>query len=158
MENTQEKTPLLASHHHLKSSTPNWPCCPTTAKINIFCVDCRTLLVAQWKGVIRGKGFRGSLNAYFTRVKYAYTDSVPLITLYTACIECCGEEREGQIGLTYNYKRINQEMIVVLGYKEVEEMVSSKVIMMQGAFFNAKTIQTVGKGGKWRKWGLWNPR
>jgi hypothetical protein len=108
--------------------------------------------------VIRGKGLRGSLNAYCTRVKYAYLmDSVPLITLYTACIKCCGEmmlEREDQIG----YKRINQEMIVVLGYKEVEEMVSSKVIMMQGAFFNANTIQTVGKDRKWRKWGLWNPR
>jgi hypothetical protein len=62
--------------------------------------------------------------------------------------------RESQIGLTYIYKRRNQEMIVVLGYKEVEEIVSSKVIMMQGAFFNANTIQTVGKDGKWRKWGL----
>jgi hypothetical protein len=88
-------------------------------------------------------------------------DSVPLLTLYTACIECCGEimsGREDQISLTYNYKRTNQEMIVVLGYKEVEEIVSSKVIMMQGAFFNANTIQTVREDGKWRKWGLWNPR
>ena len=66
-------------------------------------------------------------------------------------------EREDQIGLTYNYKRKFQEMIVVLAYEEVEEMVSSKVIIMQGAFFNANTIQTVGKDGKWREWGLWNP-
>jgi hypothetical protein len=116
--------------------------------------------VAHWKGVVRGKGLRGSLNAYFTRIKYAYTNSVPLITLYTACIECCEDmmlEREDQIGLTYNYKRINQEMIIVLAYKEVEEMVSSKVIIMEGAFLNGNTIHTVGNDGKWRKWGLWNP-
>lgn len=65
-------------------------------------------------------------------------------------------ECEDQIGLTYNYRRINKEMIVVLAYKEVEEMVSSILIVMQGALFNANTIQTVGKYGKWRKWGLWN--
>jgi hypothetical protein len=164
MENcptTQEKSPLFASHHHLKSSTFNWPCRATKAKINIVCVDCEFLWVAHWKGVIRGKGLRGSLNAYCTRVKYAYLDSLPLITLYTACIECCREIMSGgkdQIGLTYNYKRTNQEMIVVLRYKEVEDMVSSKVIMMQGAFFDANTIQTIRKDGQWRKWGLWNPR
>lgn len=90
--------------------------------------------------------------------------SIPLITLYTVCIECCAEtelEGEDQIGLKYNYRYnriMDQEMTVILEYKEVEEMVSSKVIIMQGAFFNANTIDTVGRDGQLRKWELWNPR
>lgn len=63
--------------------------------------------------------------------------SIPLLTLYTLCIECFGEtelESEDQIGLKYNYRynrRLDQEMTVILGHRDVEEMISSKVVMMQ---------------------------
>jgi hypothetical protein len=161
----QEKTPLLGNHHHIKPLIPSWPCRTTKAKIDTICVKCGHLLETHWDGVIRGKGFHGSLNAYCTRIKYAYLmDSVPLMTLYTVCINCCGEmglERDPDIGLTYDYrhnKTRNQEIMIALGYKEVEEIVSSKVIILEGALFNANTVQTVGKDGQLGKWELWNPK
>ena len=47
-------------------------------------------------------------------------------------------------------------MVLRISYKEVEEIVSSKVIMMEGVLLSANTIKTVGVDGKWRKWYPWN--
>jgi hypothetical protein len=45
-------------------------------------------------------------------------------------------------------------MTLRISYKRVEEVVSSKVIVMEGVLMN--TIKTVGVDGKYRKWYLWN--
>jgi hypothetical protein len=54
--------------------------------------------------------------------------------------------------------KISGGMVLRISYKEVEEIVSSKVIVMEGVLLNAGTIKTVGVDGKWRMWYLWNQR
>jgi hypothetical protein len=84
--------------------------------------------------------------------------------LWTVCIDCCiklgldcnDDQMDLIFGYRYNKRRI-KEMVLRLSYKEVEELVSSKVIMTEGVLLNANTIKTVGIDGKLRKWNLWNP-
>jgi hypothetical protein len=48
-------------------------------------------------------------------------------------------------------------MFLTVLYKEIQEIVSSKVIIT-GVLLNANTIKTVGIDRKWRKWYLWYQR
>jgi hypothetical protein len=45
-------------------------------------------------------------------------------------------------------------MVLRIIYKEIEEIVFNKVIIMEGMFLNVRTIKTVNVNGKWRKWYL----
>ena len=47
-------------------------------------------------------------------------------------------------------------MVIRISDKEIEDIVTSKFIMMEGVLLSANTIKTVGVDGKWRKWYLWN--
>jgi hypothetical protein len=47
-------------------------------------------------------------------------------------------------------------MVLRISYKEIEQIISSKVIVIEGMLVNAGTIKTVGVNSKWRKWYLWN--
>ncbi len=40
--------------------------------------------------------------------------------------------------------------VLRISYEEIEEMVSSKVVIMEGVLLSANTIKTVGVDGKWR--------
>jgi hypothetical protein len=42
-------------------------------------------------------------------------------------------------------------MVIRISYKEAEEIVSSKVIIMEGRLLNANTIKTIGVDSEWRK-------
>jgi hypothetical protein len=43
------------------------------------------------------------------------------------------------------------EMVLRISYKEIEEIVSSKVIIMEGRLLNSNTIKRAGLNSKWRK-------
>jgi hypothetical protein len=88
-------------------------------------------------------------------------DYEPLIRLLTVCIECYTK-----LDLYYKVDQIDQVfgfrgsiersggMVLRIIYKEIEEIVSSKVIVIEGVLLNAGIIKTVGIDGKWRKWYL----
>ena len=153
-----ETQPLLATQNfNLDKPCPTLLSSEIEAKINVFCVHCGPLGLRNWQGKIIGKGLHGSLTALYARIKHGFTfctSSTPLIRLWTVCLECCAElglnREEDQIKIIFNYKhikRIAQEMIVRLLYKEVEEIVSSKVIITKGGLVNAYEIETTGNDG-----------
>jgi hypothetical protein len=138
-----------------------WP--ETEAKIYVFCIDCppkNALSKRDWQGRIIGKGLHGSLNALCTRIKHNYKDE-PLIRLLTVCFNCCVAlelDEVDQIDRIFKFKdnnRTSGEMVLRTSYKEIEVIVSSKVIMTEGGLLNANTIKTVGLDGNCRKWYLW---
>jgi hypothetical protein len=167
-----EKTPLIVNYYRSQTQQNlgntcapyrSPLCSEIEAKIGVFCVNCGSLGQRDWQGRIIGKGLHGSLNALCARIKATFK-GVPLMRLWTACFECCAklgldcEDDQMDMIFSYRYiKRGDQEMVVRLSYKEVEEMVSSKVIMTEGRLLNANTIKTAGKDGQWKKWQLWNP-
>jgi hypothetical protein len=156
MANTYESTKVLPPY---TSSL----CSETEAKIHVFCIDCESnsaLSKRDWQGRIVGKGLHGSLNALCTRIKRKYKDE-PLMRLLTVCINCCSElelDEVDQIDRIFGFKDNNStpgEMVLRTSYKEIEMIVSSKVIIMEGGLLNANTIKTVGVDGNQRKWYLW---
>lgn len=135
------------------------------AKINILCINhqnCDFGGPRDWQGRIVGKGIHGSLNALLTKIKHKNKLSkkdTPLMGLLTICIECCEglglhEDDLGQIPSSKDSKPLGS-MVLSLSYKEVEEVVSSKVIIMEGMLMN--TIKTVGVDAKEKKWPLLKP-
>jgi len=63
-----------------------------------------------------------------------------------------------QIGQIFGFRdnsRTPGEMVLRISYKEIEEIVSSKVIIIEGRLLSTNTIKTVGINGEWRKWYLW---
>jgi hypothetical protein len=152
---------------------PSYPlslCPETKAKFKVSCIKCDNIEDDErdWQGRVIGRGLHGSLSALLTRVKHKYRlfmDHGPLIRLLTLCIECCTElglyHEVDQIDQIFGFKDNNEipgGMVLRISYKEVEEIVSSKVIVMEGLLLNAGTIKTVGVDGKWRMWYLWNQR
>jgi hypothetical protein len=139
-------------------------CSETKSKIDVFCIKCKRFSERYWQGRIIGKGIHGSVNAIFTRVKQKYKllrGHLPLIRLLTLCIKCSTElelyDEADQINWLFGFKDDNKTsrgMTLRISYKRVEEVVSSKVIVMEGVLMN--TIKTVGVDGKYRKWYLWN--
>jgi hypothetical protein len=117
-------------------------------------------------GLKTARVLHGSLSALLTRVNHKYRlfmDHGPLIRLLTLCIECCTElglyHEVDQIDQIFGFRDNNERpggMVLRISYKEVEEIVSSKVIVMEGVLLNAGTIKTVGVDGRWRMWYLWN--
>jgi hypothetical protein len=160
---------MMAKTYESAKIRPPYPsslCSEAEAKIHVFCIKCNpqdTLKERSWQGRIIGKGLHGSLNALCARVKYMlFRSQVPLMSLLTVCAECCAK-----LEVYYEVDQVDQifgfqdkhgmpgEMVLRVPYKEIEEIVSSRAIVMKGMLFNAGTINTVGADGKWRKWYLW---
>jgi hypothetical protein len=121
-----------------KSST--FPCSvwlETKAKVSVFCVNwqnCKFEEEREWQGQIIGRGIHGCLNALLSKIKYknrASKTCKPLIGLLTNCAECSREigwSDDDQ--LDQIIKRTPGSL--VLSGKEVEEILSTKVIIMEG--------------------------
>jgi hypothetical protein len=165
---------MMAKAYESAKIWPPYPsllCSETEAKIHVFCINCdpqNALKERDWQGRITGKGLHGSLNALCSRVKHKYMlsrSATPLLRLLTVCVECCTElelhYEVDQMDRIFGFRDRNgtlREMTLRVSYKEIEEIVSSQVIMMEGVLLNADTIKTVGVDGKQRKWYLWNQR
>jgi hypothetical protein len=117
------------------------------------------------KGGLIGRGLHGALSALLARIKHKYglfRDDTPLMDLWTVCIHCSANlelyYEVDQIGLIFDFKDSTRArgMFLRVLYKEIEEIISSKIIIMEGVLLSANAIKTVGVDGKWRKWYLWN--
>jgi hypothetical protein len=147
---------------------PTYPsplCSETKAKVNVSCINCDFEDKREWQGRIMGRGLHGALSALLARIKHKYglfRDDTPLMDLWTVCIHCSTKlelyHEVNQIGLIFDFKDSTRPKGIVLrvSYKEIEEIVSSKFIIMEGVLLSANAIKTVGVDGKWRKWYLWN--
>jgi len=161
---------MMAKTYESAQIRPPYPsslCSEAEAKIHVFCIKCDpqdALTERGWQGRITGKGLHGSLNALCAKIKYMlFRSQEPLMRLLTVCAECCAK-----LEVYYKVDQVDQilsfrdkhgapgEMVLRVPYKEIEEIVSSKVIVMKGALLNAGTINTSSADGKWRKWYLWN--
>jgi hypothetical protein len=161
---------MMAKTYESAKIRPPYPsslCSETDAKIHVFCIKCdpRDALTERgWQGRIIGKGLHGSLNALCARIKYMlFGSQAPLMRLLTVCAECCAKlevyYEVDQVDRIFGFQDKNGtagETVLRVSYKEIEEIVSSKVIVMEGVLLNANTIKTVSVDGKWRKWYLWN--
>jgi hypothetical protein len=151
-------------------SSRNWrsfPCSmwfETSAKINVFCINCNIKDERDWQGTKIGRGIHGSLNALLARIKHKDKETA-LMGLFTICIECCGEGLKfddtdykaaiDQILRSKNKNRHFGSILLSLSHKEVEGYISSKVMIMEGILMN--TIETRGVDAKKEKWHLLKP-
>jgi hypothetical protein len=148
-------------------ANPSSLCSEMEAKIHVFCFKCNprhALTERCWQGRIIGTGLHGSLNALRARIKYMlFRSQAPLMSLLTVCAECCAKMEVyyevDQVDRIFGFQDKHEtpgEMVLRVPYKEIGEIVSSKVIVMKGVLLNAGTINTFSADGKWRKWYLWN--
>jgi hypothetical protein len=135
----------------------------TKANIDVSCVNCDFEEKRDWQGWIIGKGITGSLNAFLTRIKYKsklLKRNTPLMRLLTICGNCCielnwdGKPDQDHILSVGSINKISTSLVLGLSYKEVEAVLSSKAIIIEGVAMN--TIKTVGIDGKWKVWFLLN--
>jgi hypothetical protein len=135
----------------------------TNAKVIVSCVNCKFEVKRDWQGWIIGKGITGSLNAFLTRLKNKsklLNRNTPLMRLLTLCGSCCieldwdGKPDQDHILSVGNINEISASLVLSLSYKEVEAVVSSREIIMEGVAMNA--IKTVGIHGEWKEWPLLN--
>ena len=85
--------------------------------------------------------------------------------MLTICIECCGEglkfdytDYKDEIDQVLRSKKKNRRfgsILLSVSYKEVEGVISSKVIIMKGILMN--TIDTISVDAKKEKWHLLKP-
>jgi hypothetical protein len=135
----------------------------TKAKIVISCVTCEFEEKRDWQGWIIGRGITGYLNAFLTRVKHKSKlpgRNKPIMRLLTLCDSCCieldwdGKPDQDHIRSVGNIKKMSESLVLCLSYKEVEKIVASREIIMEGVAMNA--IKTVGIDGEWKEWPLLN--
>lgn len=132
----------------------------TKAKIKVSCIKCDDPKddEREWQGRVIGKGLHGSLSALLTRVEHKYglfMDHKPLVRLLTVYIECYAKlelyyevNRIDQIFSFRDNNEISRGMVLRISYKEIEQIISSRVIVMEGMLLNSGTIKTVGVDGK----------
>ena len=108
-----------------------------------------------------GRGIHGFLNALLSKIKHKSQGSTtrkPFMGLLTICAECHKEPN-----WSYNTYRLDQVIkrtrgisILCLSDKEVEEAISSEVIIiMEGILMDV--IKTVGVDGRCKDWGILRP-
>jgi hypothetical protein len=133
------------------------------AMINVSCVNCDFEEKRDWQGRIIGKGITGSLSAFLARMKHKnklLKRNTPLVRLLTTCDNCCielgwdGKPDQDHILNVGSINKISASLVLSLSYKEVEEVVSSKSIIMEGPIMNA--IKTVGIDDQEKVWDLLN--
>lgn len=151
----------------INGSSKTWPTFPcslwfeTNAKVNVSCVnchDCKFKKEREWHGRIVGNGIHGFLNALFVKVKHrASKKRPPLMGLLTVCLKCRGEP-----DLFYDADQLDQivkktsgRLILGLSEKEVEEVISSKEVIMEGLLMDS--IKTVGIDGREKEWCMLRP-
>ncbi len=149
-------------------SSKNWPTFPcslwfaTNEKVKVSCVNvnCKFKGEREWQGKIVGKGIHGPLNALLAMIKHKNKISqgrTPLIELLAICDGCCGQLdfccEAGHMNRVTN--KASGSLVLGLSDKEVEEVVSSKVIIMKGMLMNS--ITTIGVDGRWREWPILRP-
>jgi hypothetical protein len=131
------------------------------AKINVSCVNCDFEEKRDWQGWIIGKGITGSLNAFLKRIKHKnklLKRNTPLMRLLTICENCCieldwdGKPDQDHILSIGRLHKISESLVLRLSYKEIEEVISSKSIIIGGLLMNA--IKTVGIDGQEKEWDL----
>jgi len=123
----------------------------TKAKINVSCVNCDFEEKRDWQGWIIGQGITGSLNAFLIRIMHKnklLKRKKPLMRLLTICDNCCieldwdGRPDQDHIGSN----EISASLVLSLSHKEVETVVLSKIIIIEGVSIN--TIKTAGIDGE----------
>jgi hypothetical protein len=133
----------------------------TKAKIDVSCVNCDFEEKRDWQGWIIGKGITGSLNAFLKRIKYKnklLKRNTPLMRLLTICDNCCieldwdGKPDQDHILSVGRLHKISASLVLRLSYKEIEEVISSKSIIIGGLLMSA--IKTVGIDGQEKEWDL----
>jgi hypothetical protein len=133
----------------------------TNAKVKVLCVNvnCKFKEEREWHGRIVGKGIHGSVNALLATLKHNNKTSqgrTPFMGLLTICDGCCGQL---DFRLKAHMDRIinstSGSLVLGLSDKEVDEVTSSKVIIMEGMLMNA--ITTISIDGQWREWPLLRP-
>ena len=132
----------------------------TKAKIDVSCVNCDFEDKIEWQGYIVGNGIHGSIYAFFTRIKHKNKLSKGgkrLMGLLTICDDCCTElDLDGKPDqthiLNFGVSQISASLVLSLSYKEVEEVVSSRAIIIEGPLMEA--IKTVGKDYQEKEWNL----
>jgi hypothetical protein len=143
---------------------PTFPCSlwfETKAKAEVFCVNHNCKFdEREWEGHIIGRGVHGFLNVLFLKIKRGNKLSkgrTPLMGLLTICAEC---SREGDCSddadrLDQIIKETPGHLILGLSDKEVEVVLSSKAIIMEGILMDA--IKTVGVDGRCKGWDMLRP-
>jgi hypothetical protein len=105
----------------------------------------------DWQGCIIGKGITGTLSAFLTRIRHKNRlrkRNMPLMRLLTLCGNCCieldwdGKPDQDHILNVGSINKISASLVLSLSHKEVEEVFSSKSIIMEGPLMNA--FKTVG--------------
>lgn len=117
----------------------------------------------NWQGWIIGKGITKSLNAFLTRIKHKnklLKWNAPLIRLLTICDNCCieldwdGKPDQDHILSVGSINKISASLVLSLSHKEVEEVISSKSIIIEGLLMDA--VKIVGIDGQEKEWDLLN--
>ena len=127
------------------------------------CVNCIYEEKRNWKGWIIGKGITGSLNAFLTRLKYKRkllnwnTSLMRLLILCDSCyikLEWDGKPDQDHILNIGNINKISVSLVLYILFEEVEVIVSSRKIIMEGVTMNV--IKTLGIDGEWKERSLLN--
>jgi len=139
-------------------------CTETTTPISIFCVNCAVKSKDNqeeyrfWSGLIPGKRTLGYLKAYLIRIKLKVSKA-PLIKLLTLCKECCLElglnTHLAQMDRILKFKdtpNTHRKLVFRISHREIEEMFSSRVIILVGMF--TTPFLTINPDGQWKEWNI----
>lgn len=153
-----EKLPQLPSEESLASRTVQTSslCAETTAHINISCVNCATTGSHRtWNGIILGRGAPGSIKAYLIRVRLKLSRA-PLLELLTTCEKCTKLKLDNKARVEHfelhGVSTSHRKMVFRVSHDQMEEMLSSKVVVLEGIF--TMPFVTIGQDGQWKKWNM----
>jgi hypothetical protein len=142
-----------------------WPiCAQLTSRISITCIYCSDLEKGprerRWRGRIVGKGAFGSIKALLLRIKHKHTE-ISSIGLLTLCHDCCTKlklhDQFSQMGQILNFRALHNvsgKLVLGTSYKEVEELFSSQIIVLNGLL--TTPFRTAGRDGQWKSWAIYN--
>lgn len=112
---------------------------------------------------IIGKGITRSLNAFLIRLKHKrklLNQNTPLIRLLILCNSCCiklewdSKPNQDYILSVRNINKISTSLVLYILFKEVEAIVSSRKIIIEGVTINV--IKTLGINSKQKERPLLN--